>query len=1205
MKTSNFELILGYTLVGYRAELLLLQDNAVPTSQAKTEWHISKELFYELGNLFDPMKYGGLLTDAVFNSDIMKEAWRLSILHCLHRKEKVRLQLIIEESEYQPSLHHNLQSLAWETLLDPKDRWKLATNQRILLSRLIKTSNQQVRMPLLSRPNPGIVVVIANPTLPSRYPPLPHIDTDTITAEISKELSVHQLVSMRVLDGRDEEHRATLSNITEALTEQYRILYLYCHGRFVDGEASLWLEPESGEEGQPISAATFVEAILKTSIPPVLVVLAACHSAGRIHDPEAGRAIGPLLARGGIPAVIAMVDTVQMATVHQLTPALVRQLLNSYTVDDALALARHNLRTTEQHWRPVLWMNISNGRLWKGGKENIDSNVRQFFSTPPHVEAQWIARQSELQHHLEGLEQRGVAVITGEPGAGKTVLASMLCAKISDNRTILWRKVDNTFDLSIFEQALRWHAGMMSEDSNAVDDAPENDSLFQILPKTGYVLCLDNVEQFTERAVNEEKKNSSEQDGFADLLDRLANCAREGNFRLILATREVPQPLRGLGKKLSAMSHDEASSLLSEQGCQLNSELFEKLYVKTGGLALFLFLATGALKALPTAHEQQHWIDQLVEDPNVADYLIKSVNDRLPAEQQRLMQVVAMGEHMMTSAMAVGRILQLESSAMPGLEALVNKHLLIYRSGSLGGYGMHSILWQHYARILFTDPRNAFELYHRCAGEHYAEKEEDYFRSLFHYSRAPAFEKCLEVSLKALLADNQVLPPGPLLDLLEAWQDEDTASSTIIQILKAEAYLAEARLTTSNHIFATLSRREDLTTLEELLCKVRAFEGLARVEIQRENYTSARDYTSRGLALLNSMQLPDLYMKRALGWLEQREGVIIGHLGRRREALSEQEAEIAALRNQDDVLLAMSLGEHLLRYGTALAELGESETTEQFSRNGQSYQDLAVEAFREAKTVFESLGFVRGVASALLNWGNLLSNLYNYAEADELYKQVHVLVNDERYVSDPKFIYLRAALWNAQGANDYEQGAYGQATDHMTRACTFYDSLGNDDERGLQGQVDSRYRLLDIATDRFRADPIQDNRHRLDHAMNEGEKVLIIVRKPDYPLHLRGLELCILRALADAYLARNNRDSGAFYLDEAWSLILDGVADDPTDLCLFFSARARLWLQRGQRLKALNDMKDALAYAERTGFRFFIDRIKQQLREFGGSNEAL
>ena len=119
----------------------------------------------------------------------------------------------------------------------------------------------------------------------------------------------------------------------------------------------LWLEQDDGS-ADVVPGAALVDPIrdLLQSRRPRLIVLASCQSAGkggeqRGSDPlGALAALGPQLARAGIPAVIGMQGEVTMTTIEELMPVFFRELLRDGQIDRAMAAARSAVRQRPDAW---------------------------------------------------------------------------------------------------------------------------------------------------------------------------------------------------------------------------------------------------------------------------------------------------------------------------------------------------------------------------------------------------------------------------------------------------------------------------------------------------------------------------------------------------------------------------------------------------------------------------------------------------------------------------------------------------------------------------------------------------------------------------------------------------------------------------------------------------------------------------------------
>jgi hypothetical protein len=161
---------------------------------------------------------------------------------------------------------------------------------------------------------------------------------------------------------------ATLENVSTHLRDGYDVLYLVCHGAFVEGEPHIWLEDEAGDV-KVVAGSELVTRLRELEQRPRLVVLASCQSAGsgadgRSDDGGVLAALGPRLAEAGIPAVLAMQGNVAMETVARFMPVFFRELQRDGQIDRAMAVARGAVRERPDFWVPVLFMRLKSGRLW-------------------------------------------------------------------------------------------------------------------------------------------------------------------------------------------------------------------------------------------------------------------------------------------------------------------------------------------------------------------------------------------------------------------------------------------------------------------------------------------------------------------------------------------------------------------------------------------------------------------------------------------------------------------------------------------------------------------------------------------------------------------------------------------------------------------------------------------------------------------------
>ncbi|MGH2351165.1 MAG: CHAT domain-containing protein, partial [Chloroflexota bacterium] len=172
-------------------------------------------------------------------------------------------------------------------------------------------------------------------------------------------------------DVRIENGPCSLDALRRLLLEHHA-LHLISHGSYrrgaaVDpGAAALHLEGEDGS-WQAIDDERFVAALAAAGVLPHLVFLVACESAKRDEaTPHAFVGLGPKLVEAGVPAVVAMQDTVSVRGARQLAGDFWRDLLAHGEVDRAMNAARLLLVDDDgSDWStPVLFMRLTDGQVF-------------------------------------------------------------------------------------------------------------------------------------------------------------------------------------------------------------------------------------------------------------------------------------------------------------------------------------------------------------------------------------------------------------------------------------------------------------------------------------------------------------------------------------------------------------------------------------------------------------------------------------------------------------------------------------------------------------------------------------------------------------------------------------------------------------------------------------------------------------------------
>lgn len=320
----------------------------------------------------DPEAYGKALSAMLFADPAVLAAFAEARAATAAQEGVLRVRLFLDPAAPE------LQALRWETLRDPRDGAPLLTSERLLFSRFLSSSDWG---PITLRPQSELkaLVVVANPAnLTSKF----RLQPVDVPGELARaRAGMSERIAVRELASQGET-RASLNALIATLREGYDILYIVGHGALLpNGKPVLFLEDDQGETA-PTDGVDLVTRISELQARPRLIVLASCQSAGDGEAVSADggplMALGPRLARAGIPAVLAMQGQVAMKTVERFMPVFFKELLRDGQIDRAMAAARGSVRDAEDHWMPVLYMRLRSGKIWYVPSFSGDSSLEQW-----------------------------------------------------------------------------------------------------------------------------------------------------------------------------------------------------------------------------------------------------------------------------------------------------------------------------------------------------------------------------------------------------------------------------------------------------------------------------------------------------------------------------------------------------------------------------------------------------------------------------------------------------------------------------------------------------------------------------------------------------------------------------------------------------------------------------------------------------------
>ena len=331
----------------------------------------------------DVTAYGLALFDALFSGAI-RRAYDRAIGYAEARThDQLRLRLWIDP--HAPELH----ALLWERLQAPRQ------NTSFPLTATIKTPFSRYTGLEIAAPAPistrpiRLLVAVANPAdlIDQGMTPIDvDHEIDALTSALDSLQRTGQL-HVTLMPGRTglgtdisarleqagyvvRDGPTTLDTLIRELANApgYHILHFLGHGAFSRAQETtmLFLEDSNGL----LDARRDTEVVAQLGAinpPPHLIFLASCDSAKR--DPENANpyvGLAPQLVQAGVPAIIAMQDTIAPQIARELSQDFYRDLLEHGSVDQALNHARLLLlENAPQAWAiPALFMRLDNGQLF-------------------------------------------------------------------------------------------------------------------------------------------------------------------------------------------------------------------------------------------------------------------------------------------------------------------------------------------------------------------------------------------------------------------------------------------------------------------------------------------------------------------------------------------------------------------------------------------------------------------------------------------------------------------------------------------------------------------------------------------------------------------------------------------------------------------------------------------------------------------------
>lgn len=248
----------------------------------------------------------------------------------------------------------SLTPLPWELIFDPENNTNLAYDPLVTLARTVGNASQNMLRPVEGELR--IVVVLARPDKSAPIDGYDQVKPIELAVEKIQQLGIP--VRLEKIDGH-----GTWQQLHKRLNsaEPVHVLHIISHGTFDDGglgEGHLAFESQHGTRHNV--SASLLRDLLNTHQHLVrLVFLVACQS-GMAERGNPFSSIAETLARGGIPAVLAMQFHVEPDVARRMIETFYEQIAMRQPIDSALTTARLSLRSSEPDhlaWAvPVLFL---------------------------------------------------------------------------------------------------------------------------------------------------------------------------------------------------------------------------------------------------------------------------------------------------------------------------------------------------------------------------------------------------------------------------------------------------------------------------------------------------------------------------------------------------------------------------------------------------------------------------------------------------------------------------------------------------------------------------------------------------------------------------------------------------------------------------------------------------------------------------------
>lgn len=358
----------------FRVDLEFTQPGSIASTEP-AEALLTLDLAELRSLLNDPPAYARRLSAMFFENP--KIAQNFVTARAIAEASQKALRMRLQAATDGPELH----VVRWELLMDANGA-PLATSERVLFSRYLRSPDWR-RVSLRPQAKLRALVIIPNPadlaegTKRSEGVPLEPLDVPRELALIERALGdmpITALVGARYtnLESTAEVQAigATSENLVQFIRRGYEIVYFVGHGVYQGDATRLYFEDATGDHTRTVTGQELATELDELRTLPMLMVLAACQSAGTAGK-GALAAVGPLLASAGVPAVLAMQERISVESAEIFVEKFFTELRRDGQLDRAASVARSQIKQRPDAWVPVLFTRLVSGCLWPPSTASI------------------------------------------------------------------------------------------------------------------------------------------------------------------------------------------------------------------------------------------------------------------------------------------------------------------------------------------------------------------------------------------------------------------------------------------------------------------------------------------------------------------------------------------------------------------------------------------------------------------------------------------------------------------------------------------------------------------------------------------------------------------------------------------------------------------------------------------------------------------